>query len=370
MTAFDLSGLKNASLFAGLSVRELERIAACSTLRSLRANSIFIERGDASSSLYVILSGKVKVYLLDSHGNEQILGIRGPGEHLGELSLLTDGVRTASVATIEDTDLLVFARRGFVDCLSECPQIALNLDGSLAERSLAADIGEKIAAEYRAWSRLRHSGLPLVILVGGSTGTGKSTLAAELALRLDIGRTQSTDILRDVVRLFVSQQFAPELHVSSFDAWRVLHGDEPNMRKGDWSLIRGFEAQSERLAATIDAVIKRTVKERVSIIVEGIHIVPAYHHRVMEEEAIVVPVLLTIPEPEKLKRHFSRRGEIAPSRDAAHYLENFSAIMQIQEHLIGEARRSRVPTIANTDLDDTVGRVIGVITRHLVKRFG
>lgn len=369
MNAIDLGRLKNARLFAGLSLQELETIAARGKVRRLRGNTVFIERGDTSSSLYLILSGKVKVYVPDSDGKEELLGTRGPGEHLGELSLLTDGVRTASVATLEETGLLVLSRRGFVECLSDCPQIALNLDDSLEERALSPDIGEQVAAGYRAWSRFRHSGLPLVILVGGCTGTGKSTLAAELALRLDIGRTQSTDILRDVVRLFVSEQFAPELHVSSYDAWRVVQCGESDERNQRSHLIEGFRAQSDKLATTIDAVIKRSVKERVSIIIEGIHMLPEYHRRVVQEEAVVIPLVLTIPASEKLKRHFSRRGEIAPSRGGAQYLENFSAIWQIQEYLIEEAQRCTVPVIPNEDLDETVRKAIGVVTEHLAGRF-
>lgn len=369
MNSTDFSRLRGARLFTGLSLQELEAIAARGTVRHLRKNTVFIERDDASSSLYLILSGKVKVYLQDSQRNEQLLGLRGPGEHLGELSLLTDGVRTASAATLEDTDLLVLSRRGFVECLSDCPQIALNLDDSLEERAFAPDIGEKVAAEYRAWSRFRHSGLPLVILVGGCTGTGKSTLAAELALRLDIGRTQSTDILRDVVRLFESKQYAPELHVSSYEAWRVLPCHEADELNQSSHLIEGFGAQSDKLAATVDAVIRRSVKERVSIIMEGIHILPQYHKRVIQEEAVVIPLLLTMPTTEKLKQHFCRRGEVAPSRGAAQYLENLSAIWRTQEYLIEEAQRCMVPVIPNSDLDETLRRAISVITQRLVKRF-
>lgn len=369
MTPEDFKRLKHVRLFAGLSAQELETVAARGTVRNVRRNTVFIERGDTSTTLYLILSGKVKVYMLDGQRNEQVLRVQGPGEHLGELALLTDAVRTASAATLEASDLLVLSRREFVECLSDCPQIALNLDTSLEERALSPDIGEKVAAQYRAWSRFRRSGLPMIVLVGGCSGTGKTTVAAELALRLDIGRTQSTDILRDVVRLFVPEQFAPELHVSSYDAWRVLHCSVVNDRNQSSQLIAGFRAQSDKLAATIDAVIKRSVKERASIIIEGSHIHPDYHRRVIREEAVVIPLLLTNPSTEKLKQHFLRRGEVAPSRGATRYLENFSAIWQIQDYLVGEAQRYGVPFIVNTDLDDTLRTVIGVITERLEERF-
>jgi len=369
MDECDFSRLKNLRLFAGLSAQELETIAARGTVRNLRKNTVFIERDDTSSTLYLILSGRVKVYLLDSQGNEQLLGIHGPGDHLGELALLADAVRTASATTIEDADLLVLSRRAFIECLSDCPRIALNLDASLEERVLSPDIGEEVAIQYRAWSRFRHSGLPMVLLIGGCTGAGKSTIAAELALHLDIGRTQSTDILRDIVRLFVSEQFAPELHVSSYDAWRVRHSHVMNDSNQDSSLIEGFSAQSDKLATTIDAVINRSIRERASIIVEGIHIHPEYHRRVSQEDAVVIPLLLTNPSPETLKQHFRRRGEVASSRGATRYLENFSAIWQIQDYLVQEAQSCRVPVIPNTNLEDTIRRVIAVITERLVESF-
>ena len=67
----------------------------------------------------------------------------------------------------------------------------------------------------------------------------------------------------------------------------------------------------------------------------------------------MIPLLLTTPSSESLKRHFRRRGEVAPSRDATHYLENFSAIWQIQDYLVQEAQSCRVPVIPNTELDDS-----------------
>lgn len=369
MSPENFKRLKRARLFARLSDQELETVAASGTVRSLRSNTVFMERGDTSANLYLILAGKVKVYTRNDSDEEEVLTIHGPGSHLGELALLTDAVRTASAATLEDSELLVLSRRTFVERLSDCPQIALNLDHSLEQWALTPDIGEKVAAQYRAWSRFRRSGLPMIVLVGGCTGTGKSTVAAELALRLDIGRIQSTDILRDVVRLFVPEQFAPELHVSSYDAWRVQQCHDKNNSDQGSRLIAGYRAQCEKLAATIDAVIERSVKERASILIEGIHIHPEYHRRVIEKGAVVIPLLLVNSSAEKLKQHFHRRGEVAPSRGATRYLENFSAIWQIQGHLIEEARRCEVPYLPNTDLDDTLRKVIDVITERLVERF-
>ncbi len=361
--------LKRVRLFAGLSTKALEIITSRGTIRSFRQNTVFIERGDTSTALYLILSGKIKVYLLDGQGKEQVLRLQGQGEHLGELALLTDAVRTASAVTLEDSDFLILSRREFIECLSECPQIALNLDHSMDQLTLSPCIGEEAVAQYRAWSRFRRSGLPMIILVGGCTGTGKSTVAAELALRLDIGRIQSTDILRDVVRLFVYQHLAPELHVSSYDAWRVLDFSDTKDLDQDSLMISGFRAQSDKLADTIEAVIDRSVKEQASIIIEGIHIHPGFSRQVAQQDAVLVPLLLTNPSAAKLKVHFHRRGEVSPSRSANRYLNNFSAIWEIQDYLIAEAQRYGVSCIPNTDFDYTLKAVISVITERLEERF-
>ena len=361
--------LRRVRLFAGLSVRELESIATRGTVRKLRRNTVFIERGDISTTLFLILSGKVKVYITDGQKNEQVLAIRSSGEHIGELALLTNAARTASVATLKDCDVLVLSRREFIDFLTECPQIALNLDASLDERALAPEIGEKITAQCRAWFRFRHSGIPMIILIAGCTGTGKSTVAAELALRFDIGRVQSTDILRDIIRLFIPNESAPELHVSTYDAWRMLSIAEKNKHSRAPHLIEGYLAQSNRLTETVDAVIERTVKERASIIIEGIHLHPKFQSQLNQQEAVVIPLLLANPSKQKLKQHFQRRGEVAPSRGATGYLKNFSTIWQIQEYLIGDAQRCGVPTIFNNDLDDTLQKVIGVISERLADHF-
>ncbi len=361
--------LENVRLFSGLSAQELDVIARRGVRRTMRKNTLFIEKGDKASKLYVILTGKVKVYLPGTQGDERVLNIQGPGGHLGELALMGDSVRTACAMTLEDSTFLVLSRRAFAECLYSNPQIALNLDNSLVVRSIESDLGGKAAERYRVWSTFRRHGLPLIILIGGCTGTGKSTLAAELSLRLDIGRTQSTDILREVVRLFVSQDDAPEIHTSSYDAWQALSGPTQTSADAASTLIEGYLAQAARLAVAIDGVVARSIKERASTIIEGIHVHPAYHQRLFARDAVIAPVLLTIPSEECLKQHFMRRGEQSPSRSASRYLENFDSIWQLQAYFITEAKRCGVPVIPNIDLDQTIGRVMEAITRRLAEHF-
>lgn len=122
--------LGRADLLAGLSVGELETIAARGELRRLSPQTLFIEHLDSASNLYLILTGKVKVYSVDDTGKEQTLRLLTAGAHLGELGLIKDAVRTASAVTLEETELLILSRRAFVECLTEFPSIVLNPDQS------------------------------------------------------------------------------------------------------------------------------------------------------------------------------------------------------------------------------------------------
>lgn len=126
--------LEKVQLFAGLSTEEVEAVEAHAVLRTFRKNTVFIHKGDESSRLYLIVSGKVKVFVSDEYGKDKVLSIQGPGEHVGELGLLADLPRTASAMTLEDSSFLVLAKTSFLDCLGRNPRIALNLIGNLVER--------------------------------------------------------------------------------------------------------------------------------------------------------------------------------------------------------------------------------------------
>ena len=81
---------------------------------------------------------------------------------------------------------------------------------------------QKQADRFLSWRRFQDSGCPLILLLGGVTGSGKSTIATELSYRLDIARTQSTDMIREIIRSYITLEVAPTLQYSSFQAWQGL----------------------------------------------------------------------------------------------------------------------------------------------------
>jgi CRP/FNR family transcriptional regulator, cyclic AMP receptor protein len=119
--------LENIPLFTGLTPGEIGAIGAHAVTRNYPKCAVIINEGEMSDSLYCIQSGKVKVYVSDEDGKEVILNIMGPNQYFGELALIDDSPRSASVMTMEPTALSIVSKAAFRDCLAKNPDIALNL---------------------------------------------------------------------------------------------------------------------------------------------------------------------------------------------------------------------------------------------------
>lgn len=119
----DLSGIK---LFAGLPAQALAALAAQSASRTAARDEVLIREGDLPDSLYVILKGRVRIYLTDEKGGELVLTTKGPGEYFGEM-MLDDRPRSACVAALERCELGVIPRERFTAFLLEQPEVALRL---------------------------------------------------------------------------------------------------------------------------------------------------------------------------------------------------------------------------------------------------
>lgn len=224
------------------------------------------------------------------------------------------------------------------------------------------------SGRFRAWSAFRRSGLSLLVLIGGGSGSGKSTLASELSLRLDIGRIQSTDTLREVMRLLVSEHLAPELHRSTYQAWRCL----PRLPEGlpaEARVIEGFRAQADKVAVAVRGVVKRTLAERESAILEGAHIHPALQRDLDSGDGVVVPLLVAVPDREELKRHFQWRAVLAPGRAGHRHLEELENVWGLQRHLVEEAAALGVAVIPNLAIEPCVRQALALISEALVARF-
>jgi 2-phosphoglycerate kinase len=241
---------------------------------------------------------------------------------------------------------------------------AHHLDG-LTYACLDHDVGPAVAHRYLVWTDFVRSGRPLVLLIGGTAGCGKSTTATNIANRLEIVRTQSTDMLREVMRMMTPKRLLPGLHTSSFEAWKALPGVDPERGCNDAQLADGFHAQAELLSVACEGVVQRALRERVSLILEGVHICPSLLEKIsgaVAGNALVVPVMLAVLDPGELKKRIRGRGGAVPQRRAERYLKSFDAIWRLQSVLLDEADGAHVPIFENNDKD----KVYREVMRHII----
>jgi len=195
---------------------------------------------------------------------------------------------------------------------------------TLAVEILGEVEGTEALRQLRRYQELRELDLPLVILIGGGTGTGKSTVATEIAYRLGITRVTSTDFIRQTMRAFFSHEFMPAIHYSSFEAGDVVPlADDP--------LIAGFLEQSRDVLVGVRASIERALQEGWSMVLEGVHLVPGLLPTVREGALLSACVLNIRDEAAHAQHFFSREGDGA-ERPMAKYLDRFDEIRRLQSY--------------------------------------
>ncbi|NEV63660.1 Crp/Fnr family transcriptional regulator [Thiorhodococcus minor] len=189
--------LEEVELFEGLDPEELEAIERHAIERHYRKATVVIERGDEANTLYLLLAGKVKVYVSDREGKEVVLRELGPGAHFGELALLGEQPRTASVATVEDSRCLALTKRSFIQCLGDHPKIAFNLIQDLSRRLRALTESVEDFALSDVYRRLAKLLVEVATEEEGRLITPPYTQQA-LAARVGASREMISRILGDL----------------------------------------------------------------------------------------------------------------------------------------------------------------------------
>lgn len=223
----------------------------------------------------------------------------------------------------------------------------------LARETLGDAEGERAVKRLSRLADLQALDVPLIVLIGGSTGTGKSTIAAEVAHRLGITRVTSTDFIRQTMRAFFSEEFMPTIHRSSFAAGEAVIGEV----KGD-PTVAGFVEQSRHVSVGIDAAIRRALTEGWSIVLEGVHLVPGLVPAEVDG-ALVVHVIVAIPDEEAHRIHFHVRDAATGGiRAMDKYLDHLDAIRTVQAHLVERAIREGVPVVENANVERAIDEVV------------
>ena len=234
-----------------------------------------------------------------------------------------------------------------------------------------SDLGPAVAHRWLVWHDFINSGRDLIYLIGGTAGCGKSSIANALASRLEIVRTQSTDMLREVMRTMIPERLMPILHQSSFTAWKGLPGKADTKSEiSDELLTQGYLSQAESLALAIETVVERATREHVSLVLEGVHIHPAFMEKMQKKpNAVVIPVMLGLLKPKHLRQRIDMRSTNAPDRGSKHYMQYFDEIWRLQSYLLSEADRANIPIVVNEDRDKVFSEIMRLTIATLAKSF-
>ena len=221
------------------------------------------------------------------------------------------------------------------------------------------------ASWYRVWRQARDDGKPSLVLIGGATGTGKTSLAIEVARRLELPRVIGTDSIRQIMRLMFSPDLMPEIHCSTFDAYLAL--PRATSLVGD-PVVVGFREQAQKIAVGVHALLERAVEENTSLLIEGANLVPGMLELGrFAGRAHVTFVMTGALDPEAYRSRFSTRNMKARNRSADRYLEHFDEILAIQRYLVAEAERYGLPIVDNVQFDTAVVSVIRAVIATLEK---
>lgn len=230
---------------------------------------------------------------------------------------------------------------------------------------LQGEVGERYAVSFSKWQMVAALDRPLVVLVGGATGVGKSTIATMLANRLGITRVIPTDAIREVMRAMFSKEIMPTIHTSSFDAARLVR--HPLPRSADPVLI-GFGEQASAVAVGVEALISRATVEGTDLILEGAHLVPGFVERTQfDGRAVVVPLVVTVDDEELHRSHFMVRAHEVRNRPSERYLDYFDNIRKQQRYVKSLALEHGVPIVPSNNLDVTLTRVIDLVFNQAIE---
>jgi 2-phosphoglycerate kinase len=232
-------------------------------------------------------------------------------------------------------------------------QIELERLEALAVEVLGEAEGSETIKRLRRYQELRELDLPIHVFIGGATGTGKSTVATELAYRFGITRVTSTDFVRQTMRAFFSDDFMPSIAHSSFEAGDAFPDAED-------PLEFGFLSQARNVLVGVRASSERALEEGWSLVLEGVHLVPGMVELPRPERAVSVFVVLAIEDEEEHARHFHYRDEDS-ERPVSRYLERFEDIQRLQELIVERAHREGVPVIENDDADRAARTVADLV---------
>jgi 2-phosphoglycerate kinase len=220
----------------------------------------------------------------------------------------------------------------------------------LAVEVLGEAEGMLVVSRLRRLAALQALEAPIVLLVGGATGTGKSTVATEVAHRLGITRVTSTDCIRQTLRAYFPPSRMPSVHFSSFEA-----GGETGRPE------EGFLEQTRHVLVGVEAAIGRAMTEGWSMVIEGVHLVPGLVPAAIDGALLVNAVLRVESAETHRTRFYVRDASTGGVRGMEKYLGQLDEIRVLQDFIVERAEHHGVPVIESSSVEGAAAAVLELV---------
>lgn len=215
---------------------------------------------------------------------------------------------------------------------------------------------------FRVRRQIKYLDSSVFIMIGGSSGVGKSTISSAIGHKLGINRVIGTDTIREIMRSMLSEDLIPALHKSSFYAGESLKTTYVTNK-----LIYGFLQQVGIVTEGIKSVMMRGVKEGLNMVINGVHVVPGFiENTAKNQNNILFKYILDVPDVDSHIRNFYNREEES-LRDPNRYISKIKSIRKIQEYLNKTAKKQEVEVIKNKNYNETIKFILNDIIKRIDK---
>ena len=220
-----------------------------------------------------------------------------------------------------------------------------------------------IVSRLDKWRVLREMTEPIVVLIGGATGVGTSTLAADVARRLNIQSVIGTDAIREVLRHAVSPDLLPMLHKSSYE----ITPEDIRVPVDDGeTVLFGYRTQSSQVSVGVEAIVERGLKEGTNLVLEGVHLATEIILNRYKDHPNVCSLVVYLSDEEAHRARFHVRAiGTAMRRPAEEYIAHMRAIRQIHDYILESARRSGTYAVENLSIETTSDAAIAFIMERV-----
>ena len=232
------------------------------------------------------------------------------------------------------------------------------------QQTLQRTYGEETATLYRLSNQLDKLPKPLIVCIGGGTGTGKSALATTLGTHLGIHKVIGTDTIREIMRLVFTEELLPTLHTSSSQVGELL---KLRGNAGSEQVLAGYQLQAQHVGVGIRATIRRSIEEQQSVILEGVHLLPFLleFKQSPPEGAYVVTVLISLLNPKHHRSRFAARAQESPNRPEVRYLRQYQQIRKIHDYCVTQCNKHEVEVVNNEQFDTASVELIHTVMQSL-----